>query len=291
VTDAVLPGQSGPNLARQIEADRPSLRVLFISGYSDDAILRLGLLNDQEAFLQSRSARAFSSTRCSRSCGARTQVKVLVVEDDRSIAGFIAGGLRQEGYAVDVAEDGVSGLELARLGPYDAAVVDVMLPRLDGLSLVTALRHAGIATPVLFLSARHSVDDRVKGLQTGGDDYLAKPFAFAELVARVRALGRRSMAAVPPVLERSGIRLDPHHRETYRDDRYISLSRREFAVLEELLRAGGAVVSAETLLEKVWDEHMDPFTTIVRVTISGLRRKLGEPQLIETVTAVGYRIR
>ncbi|HWJ57389.1 MAG TPA: response regulator transcription factor, partial [Vicinamibacterales bacterium] len=160
-------------------------------------------------------------------------MRILVVEDDHSIAAFIAGGLRQEGFAVDVAEDGVSGLELARAGPYDAAVVDVMLPRLDGLSLVTALRHAGVPTPVLFLSARHSVDDRVKGLQTGGDDYLAKPFAFAELLARLQAITRRGQRAVEATtLTVADLRLDRLTRKVDRGGTPIELRPREFALLE-----------------------------------------------------------
>src|SRR6188768_2604716 len=151
-------------------------------------------------------------------------MRILVVEDDHSIATFIAGGLRQEGFAVDVAEDGVSGLELARAGPYDAAVVDVMLPRLDGLSLVTALRRAGIPTPVLFLSARHSVDDRVKGLQTGGDDYLTKPFAFSELLARLQAITRRGhLSAEPTELSVDDLRLDRLTRRVERAGAVIEL--------------------------------------------------------------------
>jgi DNA-binding response OmpR family regulator len=141
------------------------------------------------------------------------------------------------------------------------------------------------------LTVSTTVTERVAGLSLGADDYLTKPFAFAELVARVRALGRRTRPAAPPVLERAGIRLDSHHRETYRSGRFVSLSRKEFAVLEELLRAEGAFVSAEQLLERVWDENIDPFTTIVRVTIRGLRRKLGEPPVVETEAGVGYRIR
>src|SRR5436190_5893215 len=167
-------------------------------------------------------------------------MRILVVEDDHSIATFIAGGLRQEGFAVDVAADGVSGLELARAGPYDAAVVDVMLPRLDGLSLVTALRHAAIATPVLFLSARHTVDDRVKGLQTGGDDYLAKPFAFAELLARLQAITRRGQRTVESTtLTVADLRLDRLTRKVDRGGTPIELRPRELALLECLMRQPG----------------------------------------------------
>ncbi|SCL39995.1 DNA-binding response regulator, OmpR family, contains REC and winged-helix (wHTH) domain [Micromonospora rhizosphaerae] len=218
-------------------------------------------------------------------------MRVLVVEDEELMAEAVAEGLRQEAIAVDVAYDGAAALEKLAVNAYDVMVLDRDLPRVHGDEVCRQVVAQGLDVRVLMLTVSVTVAERVAGLSLGADDYLPKPFAFAELVARVRALGRRARPATPPVLERAGIRLDPHHRETYRDGRYVGLSRREFAVLEELLRAEGAVVSAETLLEKVWDEHMDPFTTIVRVTISGLRRKLGEPQLIETVTAVGYRLR
>jgi DNA-binding response OmpR family regulator len=218
-------------------------------------------------------------------------MRVLVVEDEELMAEAIAEGLRQEAFAVDVAHDGAAALEKLSVNDYDVLVLDRDLPKVHGDEVCRQVVASGCGVRVLMLTVSVAVADRVSGLTLGADDYMAKPFAFAELVARVRALGRRTLAVVPPVLERSGIRLDPHHRETYRDGRYVSLSRKEFAVLEELLRAAGAVVSAETLLEKVWDENMDPFTTIVRVTISGLRRKLGDPAVIETVTAVGYRIR
>ena len=199
-------------------------------------------------------------------------MRVLVVEDDRSIAGFIAGGLRQEGFAVDVAEDGVAGLELARAGPYDAAVVDVMLPRLDGLSLVTALRHAGVATPVLFLSARHSVDDRVKGLQTGGDDYLAKPFAFAELLARLQAITRRGQRAVEATtLTVADLRLDRLTRKVDRGGTPIELRPREFALLEGLMRQPGRVMSKAMIVSHVWDYSFDTGTNAVDVLVHRLR--------------------
>jgi DNA-binding response OmpR family regulator len=217
-------------------------------------------------------------------------VRILVVEDEELMADAIAEGLRQETFAVDVAYDGAAALERLAVNDYDVLVLDRDLPKVHGDDVCREVVASGAQVRVLMLTVSTTVAERVAGLTLGADDYLAKPFAFAELVARVRALGRRSRPATPPVLSRSGVRLDPHHRETYRDDRYVGLSKKEFAVLEELLRAEGAVVSAETLLEKVWDEHMDPFTTIVSVTISGLRRKLGEPQLIETITGVGYRL-
>ncbi|GHJ44427.1 transcriptional regulatory protein CutR [Catellatospora sp. TT07R-123] len=223
--------------------------------------------------------------------GILARVRVLVVEDEELMAEAVAEGLRQEAFAVDVAHDGAAALEKLAVNDYDVMVLDRDLPRVHGDEVCRQVVASGSGVRVLMLTVSVTVADRVAGLSLGADDYLPKPFAFAELIARVRALGRRARPAVPPVLERAGLRLDPHHRETYRDGRYVNLSRKEFAVLEELLRAEGAIVSAETLLEKVWDENMDPFTTIVRVTISGLRRKLGDPQLIETVTAVGYRIK
>jgi two-component system, OmpR family, response regulator len=219
-------------------------------------------------------------------------VRVLVVEDDRSIAGFIAGGLRQEGYAVDVAEDGVAGLELARTAPYDAAVVDVMLPRLDGLSLVTALRRADVATPVLFLSARHSVDDRVKGLQTGGDDYLAKPFAFAELLARLQAITRRGQRAVEATtLTVADLRLDRLTRKVDRAGTPIELRPREFALLECLMKQPGRVMSKAMIVSHVWDYSFDTGTNAVDVLVHRLRDKIDRsfaPRLLHTVRGVGY---
>ena len=218
-------------------------------------------------------------------------MRILVVEDEELLAGAIAEGLRQETFAVDVVHDGAAALEKLDINEYDVVVLDRDLPIVHGDDVCRHIVGADTGVRVLMLTVSTTVAERVAGLTLGADDYLPKPFAFDELVARIRALGRRARPAVPPVLTRAGIRLDPHHRETYRDERFVNLSRKEFAVLEELLRAEGAVVSAERLLEKVWDEHMDPFTTIVRVTISAVRRKLGEPQVIETVTGVGYRIR
>jgi DNA-binding response OmpR family regulator len=177
------------------------------------------------------------------------------------------------------------------LNEYDVVVLDRDLPVVHGDDVCRAVVDSGAYTRVLMLTAAIAVGQRVDGLALGADDYLGKPFAFAELVARVRALGRRSRPAAPPVLERAGVRLDPNRREVYRDGRYVGLSRKEFAVLEELLRAEGGVVSAEQLLERAWDEHIDPFTNVVRVTVMTLRRKLGEPQLVETVAGVGYRVR
>ena len=217
-------------------------------------------------------------------------MRILVVEDEEMLAGAIAEGLRQEAFAVDVVHDGAAALERLAVNQYDVMVLDRDLPLVHGDEVCRRTAEGGADVRILMLTVSTTVAERVAGLSLGADDYLSKPFAFAEFVARIRALGRRSRPAAPPVLERSGIRLDPHLRETYRDGRHIALSRKEFAVLEELLRAEGAPVSAEDLLERVWDENVDPFTTIVRVTIRSLRRKLGEPTPVETVTGVGYRI-
>lgn len=219
-------------------------------------------------------------------------VKVLVVEDDSSIAAFVAGGLRQEGYAVDVAGDGVQGLELARTRPYAAAIVDVMLPRLDGLSLVGALRRAGVQTPVLFLSARHTVDDRVKGLQGGGDDYLTKPFAFPELLARVQALARRGQLAPEPTeLAVADLRLDRLSRRVERAGVPIELRPREFTLLEYLMRHPGKVLSKAMIVSHVWNYGFDTGTNAVDVLVHRLREKIDkgfEPRLVHTVRGVGY---
>jgi two-component system OmpR family response regulator len=224
-------------------------------------------------------------------------VRLLVVEDDRSIAEFVAAGLRQEGFAVDLADNGVDGLERCRAHPYDAAIVDVMLPRLDGLSLVAALRRAGVQTPVLFLSARHTVDDRVKGLQTGGDDYLTKPFAFAELAARVQALARRA-AAVPaapagePTRRIAGeLTIDLVARRVERAGRPIELRPREFALLELLARHAGEVVPKTMIMSQLWGYSFDPRTNVVDVLVHRLREKLDqgfERKLLRTVRGVGY---
>jgi len=219
-------------------------------------------------------------------------VRILVVEDDPSIAEFVAAGLRQEGYAVDVAGDGVHGLELARAHPYEAAIVDVMLPKLDGLSLVAALRRASVATPVLFLSARHSVDDRVKGLQTGGDDYLTKPFAFQELVARVQALTRRGQVPIESAeLTVGDLVLDRLTRKARRGGTPIELRPREFALLEYLMRHPGKVMSKTMIVSHVWDYSFDTGTNAVDVLVHRLRDKIDkdfEPKLLHTVRGVGY---
>jgi len=215
---------------------------------------------------------------------------VLVVEDEELLADAIAEGLRREALAVDVVYDGDAALERLGVHEYDVLVLDRDLPIVHGDDVCRAVVESGVETRVLMLTAAAEVTDRVSGLGLGADDYLPKPFAFVELVARVRALGRRARPAAPPVLERAGIRLDPARRDVYRDGHFVPLSRKEFAVLEELLRADGAVVSVEQLLEKAWDEHIDPFTNVVRVTVMTLRRKLGEPQVVQTVPGVGYQV-
>jgi DNA-binding response OmpR family regulator len=217
-------------------------------------------------------------------------MRILVVEDEPVLADAVAAGLRHAAHAVDVVYDGTSALERIDVNDYDVVVLDRDLPGVHGDDVCRALVDGDGETRVLMLTAAAGVDDRVTGLSLGADDYLPKPFAFRELAARVSALGRRSRPAAPPVLRRAGISLDPHRREVHRDGRYVPLSRKEFAVLSELLRADGTAVSAETLLEKAWDENADPFTHAVRMTILKLRRKLGEPQVVLTEPGVGYRI-
>lgn len=217
-------------------------------------------------------------------------MRVLVVEDERLLADAIARGLRREAMAVDVVYDGAEAGERISVNDYDVVVLDRDLPGLSGDELCARLVRDGGPTRILMLTAAAEVADRVAGLSLGADDYLGKPFAFSELVARVRALGRRAMPAVPPVLEAAGVRLDPARREVSRDGRPVALAPKEFAVLEVLMRAGGAAVSAEQLLEKAWDENADPFTNVVRVTVMTLRKRLGEPQVIRTVPGAGYRI-
>ena len=216
-------------------------------------------------------------------------MRILVVEDERLLADAVAEWLRREAFAVDTVYDGDAALERLGVNEYDVVVLDRDLPVVHGDDVCRALVDSGSETRILMLTAAAAVRDRVAGLGLGADDYLTKPFAFVELSARVHALARRARPATPPVLERGGVRLDPARREVLRDGRHIGLARKEFAVLAELMRADGAVVSAEDLLERAWDEHIDPFTNVVRVTVMKLRRKLGEPQVIETVPGVGYR--
>ncbi|KOX07385.1 DNA-binding response OmpR family regulator [Micromonospora profundi] len=216
-------------------------------------------------------------------------MRVLVVEDERNLADAIARGLRKRGMAVDVAYDGDAGQEAAFVTRYDVVVLDRDLPGVHGDQICAELAASGALTRVLMLTASGTVADRVEGLQLGADDYLPKPFAFDELVARVQALGRRATPAAPPVLELADLVLDPARRVATRAGVPIDLTNKEFGVLSELLKARGAVVSSEELLERVWDANTDPFTTIVRVTVMTLRKKLGDPPLIETVVGAGYR--
>lgn len=217
-------------------------------------------------------------------------MRVLVVEDHEQLAETVATGLRREGMAVDVALDGAAALSRAWVNRYDVVVLDRDLPGVHGDEVCRSLVADGGSARVLMLTAAGAVEERVAGLSLGADDYLAKPFEFSELVARIRALARRSQPAVPPVLEHGDLRLDPATRVASRAGRRLRLGPKEFAVLELLLAAGGSVVSAEQLLERAWDEFADPFTNTVKVTISRLRQKLGDPPLIETVPQAGYRI-
>jgi DNA-binding response OmpR family regulator len=223
----------------------------------------------------------------------------LIAEDEPRLAAALARGLRRTGYAVDVALDGRAALERVAATHYDAVLLDRDLPEVHGddvcRRLVGARAHAvdggGTGSPrILMLTAAAEVHDRVEGLDLGADDYLPKPFAFAELLARLRALQRRGDRPMPPVLERGGLRLDPARREVSRDGTAVALSPKEFGVLEVLLRADGAVVSPDELLRGVWDEQLDPGSNTARVTVMNLRRKLGEPAVVETVIGAGYRV-
>jgi len=219
-------------------------------------------------------------------------MRILLVEDDREIASFVAKGLRQASYAVDVVGDGKEGLDRALGESYDAAVVDIMLPKRDGLSLLSELRREKVKIPVIVLSAKRTVDDRIKGLQAGGDDYLTKPFSFSELLARIQALIRRASAvSEPTTLELGDLHLDLLTREVTRKDRKLSLPGREYALLEYLLRNAGRPVSKTMILEHVWDYDFDPQTSVVDVLVSRLRQKIDEgfkQKLIHTVRGVGY---
>jgi two-component system OmpR family response regulator len=219
-------------------------------------------------------------------------MRVLLVEDDKKIASFISKGLKEAGFATDHAEDGVDGLHLALNEPYDAAIIDIMLPSLDGLSLIEELRRKKINTPIIVLSAKRSVDDRIKGLQIGGDDYLTKPFSFSELLARVQALIRRSSGVSEPnMLEVTDLSMNIITREITRGDRKIELQPREFSLLEYLMRNKGRVLSKTMILEHVWDYNFDPQTNVVDVLVCRLRNKVEkdfEHKLIHTIRGVGY---
>ena len=219
-------------------------------------------------------------------------VRILIVEDDKKIASFISKGLKQEGYAVDHATNGEDGLHLILHEPYDAAIVDIMLPKLDGLSLIDEMRQSKVGTPVLILSAKRSVDDRVRGLQRGSDDYLTKPFAFSELLARLQALVRRSSGVVDFTRLAAGdLTMDLAKREVVRDGRTIELQPREFDLLKYLMENAGRVVSSTLILEHIWGYGFDPQTNVIDVLVCRLRNKVDknfEQKLIQTVRGVGY---
>jgi DNA-binding response OmpR family regulator len=217
-------------------------------------------------------------------------VRVLVVEDDEDLADAVAAGLRRAKMAVDVSVDGREGLERAILNEYDVVVLDRDLPSVHGDAIVANMVEAGRRARILMLTASSTIDNRVDGLRLGADDYLTKPFAFAELVARIGALARRAQPSVPPVLVAAEVEVDTSQRLASRRGRRLDLSPKEFGVLELLIAAQGRVISAEELLERVWDERSDPFSSAVKVTISRLRAKLGDPPLIETVARAGHRI-
>jgi DNA-binding response OmpR family regulator len=217
-------------------------------------------------------------------------MRVLLAEDDAALADVIARGLRREALSVDIATDGGTALERARSVEYDVIVLDRDLPVLHGDDVCAALTGSGALTRILMLTASAAIEERVEGFALGADDYLPKPFAMSELVARVRALGRRAMPARPKVLEWNDVWLDPARRRAGRGTAELRLTNREFALLEQLLLDPGAILSAEVLMERVWDDRLDPFSNIVRVTVLTLRRKLGDPGVIETVPRAGYRL-
>src|ERR1700678_3113766 len=229
---------------------------------------------------------------CRRYAAARNlgSMRVLVVEDESYLAEAIRDGLRLEAIAADIAGDGDTALELLDINAYDIAVLDRDIPGPSGDEIAESIIASGSGLPILMLTAAGRLDDKATGFGLGADDYLTKPFELRELVLRIRALDRRRAHSRPPVRELAGLRLDPFRREVYRDGNYIALTRKQFAVHEVLVAAEGGVVSAEELLERAWDEHADPFTNAVRITVSALRKRLGEPWIIATVAGVGYRI-
>jgi two-component system response regulator VanR len=217
-------------------------------------------------------------------------VRVLIVEDEPYMAEAIRDGLRLEAIAADIAGDGDTALELLRVTAYDIAVLDRDIPGPTGDEIAERIVASGGGMPILMLTAADRLDDKATGFELGADDYLTKPFELRELVLRLRALDRRRAHNRPPVREIAGLRLDPFRREVHRDGRYVALTRKQFAVLEVLVAAAGGVVSAEELLARAWDENANPFTNAVRITVSGLRKRLGEPWIIATVTGAGYRL-
>jgi two-component system response regulator VanR len=222
--------------------------------------------------------------------GSMRDMRVLIVEDEPYMADAIRDGLRLEAIAADIAGDGHSALELLSVNAYDIAVLDRDVPGPSGDEIAKRIVAAGSGMAILMLTAADRLDDKASGFGLGADDYLTKPFALQELVLRLRALDRRRAHNRPPVREIAGLRLDPFRREVYRDGCYVALTRKQFAVLEVLVAAEGGVVSAEELLKRAWDENADPFTNAVRITVSALRKRLGEPAIITTVAGAGYRI-
>jgi two-component system, OmpR family, response regulator VanR len=217
-------------------------------------------------------------------------MRVLIVEDEPYMAEAIRDGLRLAAIAADIAGDGDTALELLSINAYDIAVLDRDIPGPSGDEIAESIVASGSGIPILMLTAADRLDDKTSGFELGADDYLTKPFELQELVLRLRALDRRRAHNRPPVRELAGLRLDPFRREVYRNGRYVALTRKQFAVLEVLVAADGGVISSEELLGRAWDENADPFTNAVRITVSALRKRLGEPWLIATVTGVGYRI-
>ncbi|WP_433010212.1 response regulator transcription factor [Kribbella sp. CA-294648] len=217
-------------------------------------------------------------------------MRVLVVEDEVYLAEAIRAGLRLEAIAADLAYDGAGALDSLALTEYDVVVLDRDIPPPNGDEVCRQIVARGLPCRVLMLTAAGELDDKVRGFEVGADDYLTKPFELRELVVRLRALARRPTVSTPTVIEYAGVRLDPFRREVYRSGHYVKLSRKQFSVLEVLMTAKGGVISAETLLERAWDENTDPFSNAVRITISTLRKALGDPWVIHTVPGVGYRI-
>ncbi|TCC47472.1 response regulator transcription factor [Kribbella capetownensis] len=217
-------------------------------------------------------------------------MRVLIVEDEPEMADAVRDGLRLEAIAADIAGDGDTALELLSINSYDIAVLDRDIPGPSGDEIAKRIVASGSGMPILMLTAADRLDDKASGFELGADDYLTKPFALQELVLRLRALYRRRAHNRPPVREIAGLRVDPFRREVYRNGRYVALTRKQFAVLEVLVTAEGGIVSAEALLAQAWDENADPFTNAVRITVSALRKRLGEPWIIATVPGVGYRI-
>ncbi|MFS4507537.1 response regulator transcription factor [Clavibacter sp. Sh2141] len=217
-------------------------------------------------------------------------MRVLIVEDEPLLAASLRDGLRLEAITADIAPDGERAMEALAENPYDVMLLDRDIPGIDGDEVARRVVAAGIPCRIVMVTAAARLHEKVRGFELGADDYITKPFELKEVVMRLRAIGRRSAAAAPPVLEHAGLRLDPFRREVYRDGRYVAVTRKQFQVLEVLLQARGGVISAETLLERAWDENADPFTNAVRITISSLRKRLGDPWLIHTVAGVGYRL-